>query len=109
MRSIIHRMGFRFSLHNKRLPGNPDIVLTRHKRIVLVHGCFWHQHHDCPKAKRPTSNKGFWNDKLDANVRRDDLTQRLLTQLGWRCLVVWECEVANNDCLIRKMEKFLDV
>ena len=109
VRSVIHQMGFRFSLHKGSLPGKPDIVLTRHKKVVFVHGCFWHQHDGCPSAKKPQSNQDFWNAKLDDNVQRDKYTQRLLDQLGWKCLVVWECDLANYGSLVGKLEKFLDV
>ena len=106
---MLHRMGLRFSLHKSSLPGSPDIVLTRHKKIIFVHGCFWHQHENCPSAKKPKSNQEFWNTKLDENVRRDKSTQHLLSQLGWKCLVVWECDLANYDCLVGRLKKFLNV
>ena len=109
MRSLIHRLGFRFSLHKGSLPGSPDIVLTRHKKVVFVHGCFWHQHDGCPSARKPKTNQGFWNAKLDDNVRRDKSTQRLLDQMGWKCLVVWECDLVNYDGLVGKLKIFLDV
>ena len=109
VRSLIHQMGFRFSLHKGSLPGTPDIVLTRQKKVVFVHGCFWHQHDGCPSAKKPKSNQEFWNAKLNDNVRRDRSTQRLLNQMGWECLVVWECDLANYDALVGKLKVFLDV
>ena len=108
VRSVIHHMGFRFRLHQKSLPGSPDIVLARHKKVVFVHGCFWHQHEGCPSATRPKSNQGFWNTKLDENVQRDKSTQSLLDQMGWKCLVVWECDLANYDGLVGKLKMFLD-
>lgn len=109
VRSAVHRMGFRFRLHNSRLPGNPDIVLARHKKVILVHGCFWHQHEDCRSASRPKSNQAYWNSKLDENVRRDVSNQRKLAQLGWRLLVVWECDLKRRDQLLGKLKQFLDV
>lgn len=109
VRSVIHRLGYRFSLHNRTLPGNPDIVLTRHKKVVFVHGCFWHQHDGCSSAKKPKTNQEFWNTKLDENVRRDKSVQYLLGQLGWKCLVVWECDLANHDRLVGTLKKFLHV
>jgi len=106
VRSLIHRMGFRFRLHNKHLPGNPDIVLPRHKKIVFVHGCFWHQHEGCPHAARPTSNIAYWNKKLDGNVRRDRANLEKLAALGWRVLVIWECETRNREQLILRLQEF---
>jgi len=107
VRSLIHRMGFRFRLHNKHLPGNPDIVLPRHKKIVFVHGCFWHQHEGCPHAARPASNIAYWNKKLDGNVRRDRANLEKLAALGWRVLVIWECETRNREQLILRLQEFL--
>ena len=107
VRSLVHRMGFRFRLHNSSLPGNPDIVMSRHKKIILVHGCFWHQHRGCRSAKRPTSNQQFWNKKLDDNIRRDRLNSRRLSDLGWKVLVVWECNVSDRTKLARILEDFL--
>ena len=95
VRSLIHRMGFRFRLHKSGLPGKPDIVLARHKKVIFVHGCFWHQHENCPSAKRPKSNQVFWNTKLDENIQRDKSTERTLEQSGWRVQVVWECDLAG--------------
>lgn len=106
VRSLIHRMGFRFRLHNKHLPGNPDIVLPRHKKIVFVHGCFWHQHEGCPHAARPASNIAYWNKKLDGNVRRDKANLEKLAALGWRVLVIWECETRNREQLILRLQEF---
>lgn len=82
VRSMIHRMGFRFRLHKKDLPGNPDIVLCKHKKVIFIHGCFWHGHEDCPRSKRPTTNIEFWNKKLDQNIERDKRFQRLLKEAG---------------------------
>ena len=108
MRSVIHRMGFRFRLHHQDLPGRPDIVLSRHKKVILVHGCFWHQHDGCPSAKRPQSNQEFWNAKLDGNIKRDEENQYHLAQLGWEALVVWECDLVDNGILLEMLARFLD-
>lgn len=109
VRSLIHQMGFRYRLYKRGLPGSPDIVLTRHKKVVFVHGCFWHQHKGCPSAAKPKSNQEFWNAKLDENVRRDRSNQGALNQSGWESLVVWECELTDHDSLIGKLKIFLDV
>lgn len=107
VRSLVHRMGYRFRLHDSTLPGKPDIVLRRHKKIILVHGCFWHQHPDCQRSARPTSNVDYWNKKLDRNMERDRKNQDTLTQLGWAVLVLWECEIENKNLLFRRLEGFL--
>ncbi|MDQ3917006.1 MAG: very short patch repair endonuclease, partial [Acidobacteriota bacterium] len=92
VRSLLHALGYRFRLHRKDLPGRPDIVLPKHKKVVYVHGCFWHGHPSCPRAARPTSNVAFWNKKIDGNVARDAAAQRAIKGLGWGHLVVWQCE-----------------
>jgi len=96
VRSLLHRIGFRFRVHCRNLPGRPDIVLPRYRTVIFVHGCFWHQHAGCTEASRPASNTGYWNSKLKANVRRDGRHRRLLRQKGWRVLHFWECEVEKN-------------
>lgn len=107
VRRLLHRLGFRYRLHRADLPGAPDIVLPRHRKIVLVHGCFWHCHAGCRKATRPAANKEFWDARLDGNVRRDRRNRRRLSQLGWTVLVVWECQIPDLDRLRRKLLRFL--
>jgi len=107
VRSVVHRMGFRFRVHRRDLPGTPDIVLPRHGKIILVHGCFWHGHKRCPRSRRPGTHKRFWNKKLDANIERDERVRRKLRRMGWRILVVWECETRKPEKLLRKLERFL--
>jgi DNA mismatch endonuclease (patch repair protein) len=102
VRSLVHKLGRRFRLHDPRLPGKPDLVLARSREVIFVHGCFWHQH-NCSRGARPSSNRRFWNKKLDGNVRRDREVRRELKLLGWRNLIVWECETRN----IRKIEQKL--
>jgi DNA mismatch endonuclease (patch repair protein) len=108
IRSMIFRMGYRFRLHRNDLPGKPDIVLPKHKKIIFVHGCFWHGHKNCARAKRPTTNEEFWNEKLDENIKRDKRYYRESRKLGWKVLVVWECETKNIDKLQKKLERFLN-
>lgn len=108
VRSFIFRMGFRFRLHRRDLPGTPDIVLPRHSKVIFVHGCFWHGHKNCPRSKRPATNENFWNNKLDSNIKRDKLNRRELRRLGWKTLVVWECETKSPEKLLRKLERFLN-
>jgi DNA mismatch endonuclease (patch repair protein) len=107
VRSIIHRMGFRFRLHCKELPGSPDIVLPKLKKIVLVHGCFWHGHSGCTRSARPTSNSEFWNNKLERNAQRDADKLTQLQELGWHVLIVWGCEIKNTEELQARLEAFL--
>ena len=94
VRSTLHNNGLRFRLYRKDLPGSPDIVLPRFKTVIFVNGCFWHGH-DCPKGRRPASNLDYWNEKLDQNLRRDSQNYRALRDMGWRVIIIWECEVVN--------------
>ncbi len=107
VRSVVHRLGFRFRLHDRDLPGHPDIILPRHRKIIFVHGCFWHSHPQCPRAKRPDDNRDFWEQKLSRNVERDASNQKKLSEIGWDVLVVWECETKDAARLLRKLESFL--
>lgn len=107
VRSIVHRLGYRFRKSNSSLPGRPDIVLARHRKVIFVHGCFWHGHKQCKRALRPTTNKKFWNKKLDANIVRDKHNNKELKYLGWKILIVWECQTRDQDKLLPKLESFL--
>ena len=108
VRSLLHRMGYRFRLHRKDLQGKPDIVLPRYKKVIFVNGCFWHQHPDCPQGRRqPKSNLDYWERKLEATVRRDQLNQALLRESGWEVLVVWECELKDQNSLVELLTRFL--
>lgn len=107
VRSLLHRMGFRFRLHRKDLPGTPDIVLPKYRIVIFVHGCFWHRHPGCKKTTMPQTNRDFWEKKLARNVERDAEIAERLTKAGWRVLVVWECELKNptalSDRLLREI------
>jgi DNA mismatch endonuclease (patch repair protein) len=107
VRSLIHKMGYRFRLNVKDLPGKPDIVLKKHKKVIFVHGCFWHQHEGCPHAARPSSNTEYWNKKLDRNMIRDRENMHKLEYLGWNVLIVWECETRDREKLVDKLKGFL--
>ena len=107
VRSMLHRLGYRFRLHRQDLPGKPDLTLPRHKAVVLVHGCFWHRHPQCRLAYCPKSNSKFWNKKFAENVRRDRTTIRVLRKLGCRVLVVWECQTVNPGSLSSLLLRFL--
>lgn len=103
VRRKLHARGFRYRLHVKNLPGNPDIVLPRYRTVVFVHGCFWHGH-SCSRGKRPSSNTKFWNTKIDANIQRDKRNQRRLRSTGWESIIVWECRLeAGTEKLIRRL------
>lgn len=97
VRRILHRLGYRFRLHRKDLPGKPDIVLPKWRTVVFVHGCFWHGHVDCPIFRLPKSRTEFWSKKIEANRRRDDLVQKAYTKLDWRVSVVWECALKGKS------------
>lgn len=92
---MLHRAGCRFRLHRSDLPGRPDITLPRHRTVVFVHGCFWHRHPRCRFAYTPKSRMAFWQAKFAGNVRRDRTQCQQLRRLGWRVIVVWECELRN--------------
>ncbi len=108
VRSLLHRMGFRFRLHRKDLPGRPDIVLPKYRTVVFVHGCFWHQHPGCPKATRPQTNTRFWKTKFAKNVERDAENERALKGLEWNVLIVWECELKDVDALSARLRRELE-
>lgn len=104
---MIHRMGFRFRLHKKDLPGKPDIVLSKHRKVIFVHGCFWHVHTGCSHFTLPKTNSQFWLKKLKQNVERDEHNIRRLEEMGWKVLVVWECETKKPETLMDKLQEFL--
>lgn len=106
VRSLLHRLGYRFRLHRKDLPGRPDIVLPKHRKIVLVHGCFWHGH-TCRLASKPKSNQAYWTEKTQGNQARDARTLAALQNRGWMVLELWECEVRQFTGLEDKLRKFL--
>jgi len=108
VRSLLHNMGYRFRLHRKDLPGKPDITLPKYKKIIFIHGCFWHGHTGCPRSKRPATNQKFWREKLDKNIERDKVTVNALRQLGWDVLTVWSCEVKDTNKLKSKLISFLE-
>ena len=107
VRRLLHREGYRFRLHRKDLPGTPDIVLPKHRAVIFVHGCFWHGHADCRLARRPGDNAEFWNKKLDRNLERDRHVIAEVEALGWRVLVVWQCQTRNVETLQCQVEAFL--
>lgn len=107
VRSMLHQMGLRFRLHRRDLPGTPDIVLPRHQIVVDVRGCFWHQHQSCEAAALPASNQKYWREKLAGNAARDARNALALRHLGWKQIVVWECETKSVEKLRTHLKKAL--
>lgn len=95
VRKALHRLGYRFRLHRKDLPGNPDIVLPGYRLCIFVHGCFWHRHAGCKRATTPATNTEFWIEKFNRNAVRDEKAIRQLRDTGWRVEVIWTCEIAD--------------
>ncbi|MTE02128.1 DNA mismatch endonuclease Vsr [Paracoccus sp. YIM 132242] len=107
VRRLAHRLGYRFRLHRRELPGSPDLIFPKRRAIIFVHGCFWHQH-GCPRgARRPLANANYWSTKLDRNMARDVEVRKQLEELGWRVLVVWECETRDVNALGKRLVGFL--
>jgi DNA mismatch endonuclease, patch repair protein len=109
VRQLLHRIGYRYVLHDGRLPGRPDLVFPGRRKIILVHGCFWHMHR-CRYGKVvPATNAGFWHEKRTRNVARDRATVKALANEGWRVLITWECQVRNLPSLRDRLVAFLDL
>ena len=100
LRSLLHRNGLRFRIHDKRLPGHPDIVLPKYRSVIFVHGCFWHRHPGCRYASVPETRSAFWNEKFSRNVERDRRNVFLLEEAGWNTIIVWECELKKNPAVV---------
>lgn len=109
VRQALHALGLRFRLHRRNLPGSPDIVLPKFKTVVFVHGCFWHRHSDCRYATIPKSRQEYWLPKFDANVERDARKEAQLRELGWRVLVMWECETKSLEALEARLRLEFDL
>ena len=108
VRRLTHAMGYRYRLHRRDLPGKPDLVFPSRRKVVFVHGCFWHRHPGCRRATLPKSNRDFWLAKFQRNAERDAEQQRQLAEQGWAVLIVWECEVQDHDATARRVREFLD-
>ena len=106
VRTLLHSLGYRYRCHLRDLPGKPDLVFTSLRKIVFVHGRFWHQHSGCPKATRPKSSGSYWHRKLASNVGRDPLSRSQLEHEGWDVLTVWECETKRPE-LKKRLQQFL--
>ncbi len=106
VRSMVHRMGYRFRLHRKDLPGKPDLVFVSRRKVIFLHGCFWHAH-DCKKAHTPKSNAAYWGPKLERNQARDTRNIEALRAAGWKPLVIWECELKDATAMRKLLKRFL--
>lgn len=107
VRSLAHRLGYRFKLHVRALPGCPDLVFPSRRKIILVHGCFWHSHHCKYGRVKPKANAKFWTEKRSGNRKRDEKNRRLLRSQGWQVLTIWECSVRNSKYVVDRISKFL--
>ena len=96
LRGGLHRLGFRYQLHRKDLPGKPDLVFPKYRSVIFVHGCFWHRHMKCMDASIPSANQEFWIDKFSSTIRRDSRVLRELHTLGWKTMVIWECQLEKD-------------
>lgn len=110
VRRLIFAMGYRYRLHDTRLPGTPDLVFRSRRKVIFVHGCFWHQHEGCRSGHIPATNSPFWVAKLQANRERDSEVLMKISELGWKALVLWECQLSrkNLPMLRRKIRQFLE-
>ncbi len=107
VRSLVHRLGYRFRLHRKDLPGAPDLVFPGCRKIIFVHGCFWHGHPCRRGARPPKANADYWREKIARNHSRDQRHRRELRQLGWSVLVLWECQLRDRQRIARRLSRFL--
>lgn len=108
LRSMLHRAGYRFRLHRRDLPGTPDLVFPSRRKVIEVRGCFWHGHERCRRAKVPVTRREYWEQKLEANKARDVRNEHSLHALGWKLLIVWECELIDPEKASKRVRGFLD-
>ena len=107
VRSALSRAGYRFRLHRGDLPGKPDLILKKYKAVVFVHGCFWHHHKGCKRANLPKTNRKYWLPKIDRNAVRDEENRKALKKMGWKVIIVWECQTKNPEVILRVFRKGL--
>lgn len=105
VRTLLHALGFRFRLHRRELPGNPDIIMPKYSTVIFVHGCFWHRHKRCHEASTPATNQDYWIPKFKRTVERDKKNQKELKRLGWNVIVLWECETKDMKRLEENLVK----
>jgi len=108
VRRLIYSLGYRYRLHRKDLPGKPDLVFYQRKKVIFIHGCFWHEHNCRAGLKKPKSNQDYWIPKLRRNVQRDKENRDLLVKLGWKVLIIWECELKNKESLTETIKSFFN-
>lgn len=107
VRKLVFSMGFRYRLHDKKLPGTPDIVFAGRRKVIMVHGCFWHGHETCKLGRPSKSNQGFWNDKIAKNRARDSKVEAQLQGLGWKVLTLWQCQLKDTEQVANAIQAFL--
>jgi DNA mismatch endonuclease (patch repair protein) len=107
VRKGLHALGYRFQITSKNLPGKPDLVFSRRRKVIFVHGCFWHSHQDCPIAHLPKTRPEYWQNKFEVNMARDQRNAAELNSLGWSVMVVWECETTKMPELLGRLTDFL--
>lgn len=108
VRKLVFALGYRYRLHDRKLPGSPDIVFGPRRKIIFVHGCFWHQHARCAIARVPKSRQEFWTRKFEGNKLRDQRNRRALARQGWKVLTIWECQLSNPNRVSERIGRFLD-
>lgn len=108
VRRLLHRLGYRYRLHVRELPGRPDLVFPSRRCVLMIHGCFWHGHQGCRESRMPSTNQQYWVPKLEKNYARDRDHLRALRRLGWRVIIIWECQTENLRRLERKLVRFLN-
>jgi DNA mismatch endonuclease (patch repair protein) len=108
VRRLAHKLGYRFRINRRDLPGTPDIVFPGRRKVIMVHGCFWHQHEGCRLANQPRTRTEYWLPKLARNVERDLRVETLLRELGWGVLIIWECEINDLEALTQRLRDFLE-
>jgi DNA mismatch endonuclease (patch repair protein) len=107
VRSLLTRLGYRYRLNRTDLPGRPDVVFPGRRKVILVHGCYWHRHPGCPRTTTPARNARLWREKFSNTVARDERNLQALREAGWDVLLLWECEVQDADAVTRRLEAFL--
>ena len=108
VRAFVYKLGYRYRLHGAKLPGRPDLVFAGRRKVIFVHGCFWHRHNRCSLARLPKSHREFWLPKLENNRARDAVNRRALTRLGWTSMVIWECDLRDPIKAMVKILVFLE-
>ena len=108
VRSLVHSLGYRYRLHSKKLPGKPDLVFAGRRKVIFVHGCFWHGHEGCKKGQLPKSRLDYWKPKIEANKQRDYGNETRLKDSGWNVLVVWQCDLKDSASLEARIVEFLE-